>query len=95
MRNRVLKRTFYKLGIVLGVMGGAISYGIAAMYIGDKFFGSKEGGLFGFYIGGVIAIFIHCIYKDAKREIQYEDEKLLDRIKNSDKRVGNPYDELY
>ena len=83
--SRVLKRTLYKLGIILGVIVGCLSYSIAAMYIGDKVFGSKEGGLFGFYIAGVIAVFVYWTYQDAKREIQYEDEKLLDRIKNSEK----------
>ena len=86
MRSRVLKRTLYKLGIILGIIGGALCYSIAAMYIGDKFFGSREGGLFGFYIGGVIAIFIYWTYKDAKREIEYEDEELLRKIRNDKSR---------
>ncbi len=82
--SRVLKRTLYKLGVLFGIVVGGICYAGAAMYIGHHFFGSKEGGLFGFYIAGFLAFIVHWTYKDAKREIENENNDLMRQLKTEE-----------
>ncbi len=82
--NRVLKRTLYKLGILLGIVVGGIAYAAMAMYIGDHFFGNKEGGLFGFYIAGFVAFIVNWMYQDAKREIERENDDLMRQLKHEE-----------
>ena len=79
--NRVWKRTLYKLGVLFGIVFGTIAYALGAMYIGYKLLGSESGGLFGFYAAGFLAFIIHWTYKDAKREIEYEDDELIRQLK--------------
>lgn len=84
MISRVWKRTLYKLGVIFGIVAGGIAYAATGMYIGSYFFGSKEGGLFGFYAAGFIAFIIRWTYQDSKREIEYENEKLMLQIKKDE-----------
>lgn len=81
MINRVWKRTLLKLAKGVGLVVGFIAYAGTGMYIGSYFFGSKEGGLFGFYAAGFIAFIIRWAYQDSKREIEYENERLMREIR--------------
>ena len=84
MINRVWKRTLYKLGTVVGIIVGAVAYAATGMYIGSYFFGSKEGGLFGFYACAFIAYVVHWTYQASKREIEYENDKLMRQLQLDD-----------
>lgn len=84
MINRVLKRTLYKLGVIFGVVFGIVAYAVMALYIGDKVFGNKEGGLFGFYAAGFLAFIVYWTYKDAKREIENENDELLRQLRQDE-----------
>ena len=81
MISRVWKRTLYKLGTIVGIIVGAVAYAATAMYLGDRFFGSKEGGLFGFYVAGFLAYVVHWTYQDSKREIERENDKLMRELR--------------
>ena len=82
--SRVWKRTLYKLGKGVLFVLGAIAYAVLGIYIGERFLGSKEGGFFGLYAAGVTAWIIHTVYQDAKREIQYENDKLMLQLKKDE-----------
>jgi len=79
--SRVWKRTLYKLAKGFGVVVGFIAYAGTGMYIGSYFFGSKEGGLFGFYAAGFLAFIIRWAYQDAQHEIELENERLMREIR--------------
>jgi len=79
--SRIWKRTLYKLGTVVGIIVGTAAYAGLGMYVGSYFFGSKEGGLFGFYVCGFIAYVVHAVYQQSKREIEYENDKLMRELK--------------
>ncbi len=84
MISRVWKRTLWKLSVLFGIVFGIVAYALAALYIGDHFFGTKEGGLFGFYAAGFLAFIVHWTYKDAKREIENENDELLRQLKHEE-----------
>lgn len=88
--NRVLKRTLYKLGVLLSITVGSIVYVGGCMYLGYRFLGSDHGALVGFYISGAIAFLVHTVYQTAKREIEYEDDELIRQRKHEEykKKLG-------
>lgn len=78
--SRVWKRTFYKIGNLLFIIASIIGYVLGFAYIGHLLLNSIELGL----IAGMIIYFIFMVgftaYKDAKREIERENEELMRQI---------------
>jgi len=81
MISRVWKRTLYKLAKAVGFIVGILAYIGTGMYVGYHFFGSTEGGMAGFYVAGFIAYIVHIVYQQSKREIEYENDKLMRELK--------------
>ena len=79
--NRVWKRTFYKLGYLLAIIGLITSYILGTAFIGQYFFHDIEAGL-GVGLVGFFAFIIGCnAYNDAKREIERENDALMRQLK--------------
>ena len=78
--SRVWKRTFYKIGKLILFVASVIGYVLGFAYIGHLLFNSMEFGL----IAGLIFYFMLMVgftaYKDAKREIDLENEELMRQI---------------
>lgn len=78
--SRVWKRTFYKIGTLILMVASVIGYVLCFAYIGHLLFHSMEFGL----IAGMIVYFMLMVgftaYKDAKREIERENEELMRQI---------------
>ena len=80
MISRIWKRTFYKIGYVLAFFGAVLGYVGGSALVGHYFFNSVEGGLIAgmvLYFAGMI---VHTTYKDAKREIENENEEMLRKL---------------
>lgn len=78
--SRVWKRTFYKIGNLILIVASIIGYILGFAYIGHLLFHSMEFGL----IAGMIFYFMLMVgftaYKDAKREIERENEDLMKQL---------------
>ena len=82
--NRIWRRTFYKIGYVLAFIGAVLGYIGGSALVGYYFFNSIEGGLIGgmvLYFAGMI---VHTTYKDAKREIENENDELLRQLRQDE-----------
>jgi hypothetical protein len=89
--NRVWKRTFYKIGYLLAFTGAIVGYVVGTALIGHYFFHSPEGGLVTGLVGVFVFIIGNTIYKDAKREIENENDQLMRqlRLDEAKKRLDN------
>lgn len=84
--SRVWKRTFYKLGYLLAVVGSIIVYVLGTAFVGDYFFHSMEAGM-GIGLVGFFALMVgKSAYNDAKREIERENDDLMRQLKLEESR---------
>ena len=81
MISRVWKRTFYKLGYLLAVVGSITGYIVGTALIGHYVFHSMEAGLTTGLVGFFAFIIGMNAYNDAKREIERENDSLMRQLK--------------
>lgn len=79
--GRVWKRTFYKIGLVLGFVGGITGWVLGCAWIGHYFFNSFGGGLLASLLISSGGMFIHSAYREAKREVERENDELMRQLK--------------
>ena len=79
--GRVWKRTFYKIGYLLAVVGSIIVYVLGTAFVGYYFFHSMEAGMGVGLVGFFAFIVGFNAYHDAKREIERENDDLMRQLK--------------
>ncbi len=80
MINRVWKRTFYKIGMVLAFLSAVLGYVGGSALVGHYFFDNSAAGLVSGMALYFVVMIVHTTYKDAKREIENENDELLRKL---------------
>ena len=81
MINRIWKRTFYKIGVVLGFASLVFGYVLGSAGIGYYFFGNSPAGMTVGLVVWLLAFFVHFAYRESKREVEHENEELMRQLK--------------
>ena len=81
MINRIWKRTFYKIGLVVGFVGGVVGWVLGFAWAGHYFFNNFGAGLLASLIVSYGGFFIHSAYSEAKREVERENDELMNQLK--------------